>query len=65
MASSDMGLYVQRRNDGTIHSVQVRDPYGHTLAMDPDLYVARDVQPPLEQLPDIEDYLIGSLPDKP
>ena len=65
MASSYMGLYVQRLSDGTIRSVQVRNPYGHSFAMDPDLYLARDVQPPMEQLPDVEDYLIGALPDKP
>lgn len=56
MASSYKGLYVQRLSDGTIHSVQVVDTGGNSISLDPDAYIERNVQPPIGQLPDLEDY---------
>lgn len=54
--SSYTGLYVQRLSDGTIHSVQVADPFGNSIPLDPDVYIEREVKPPIEQLPDAADY---------
>lgn len=56
MASSYKGLYVQRLSDGTIHSVQVVDPGGNSIPLDPQTYIDRDVRPPIDELPDLEGY---------
>lgn len=56
MASSYKGLYVQRLSDGTIHSVQVVDTGGNSMPIAPEIYMQREVQPPLDQLPDLNDY---------
>lgn len=56
MVSSYKGLYVQRLNDGTIDSVQVVDPGGNSIPLDPQTYVNRQVEPPIEELPDLESY---------
>jgi hypothetical protein len=56
MSSSYTGLYVQRFSDGKIHSVQVVDTVGNSIPLDPDIYEGRDVKPPIDQLPDQEDY---------
>ena len=56
MASSYKGLYVQRLSDGTIHSVQVVDTGGNSIPLNPDIYIQRGVEPPIEQLPDIDEY---------
>jgi hypothetical protein len=56
MSSSYTGLYVQRLSDGTIHNVKVVDTAGHSIPLDPDTYTERDVKPPIDQLPDQEDY---------
>ena len=50
------GLYVQRLNSGAIHSVQVVDSANNSRPMDPHTYTARGIQPPIEQLPDMEHY---------
>ncbi len=49
--SSYTGLYVQRLNDGTVYSVQVTDPYGNELPLNPQDYIDRGIQPPIDQLP--------------
>lgn len=59
MASSYTGLYVQRLNDGAIHNVQVVDAGGHSIPLNPNEYIARGVQPPIDQLSDLEDYEKG------
>jgi hypothetical protein len=56
MASSYRGIYVQRYADGIIHNVQVEAP-GTFTPMDPTTYVRRGIQPPMDSLPDVEDYL--------
>lgn len=50
------GLYVQRLENGEIHGVQVVDPSGISLSLPPDIYVQRGIKPPIENLPDQEDY---------
>jgi len=56
MASSYKGLYVQRSSDGAILSVQVVDTGGNSLPLDPQSYIDREVEPPIEELPDLESY---------
>ncbi len=56
MSSSYKGLYVQRSSDRTFHSVQVVDTGGNSIPLDPDTYIQRDIKPPIDQLPDQEDY---------
>ena len=54
--SSYEGLYVQRLTDGTVHSVQVKDSAGNQLPLDPQEYIRRGIGPPLETLPDMQNY---------
>ena len=56
MASSYKGLYVQRYSNGQIHNVQVADQNGYSIPLNPDVYLERDVKPPMESLPDVEEY---------
>lgn len=53
--SSCKGIYVQRF-ESSIRSVRVEDPLGCPFSISPQLYVNREFQPPLEHLPDAEDY---------
>lgn len=59
MASSYRGLYVQRNSNGVIDSVQVVDTGGNSIPLPPDVYVDRGVKPPIDELPDLEDYKAG------
>lgn len=52
--SSYTGLYVQRLSNGKIDSVQVVDPFGNSRPLDPETYIERQIEPPIEQLPDID-----------
>ena len=54
--TSYTGIYVQRTTTGAIFSVQVRDSAGIELSLNPAEYERRGVQPPMDQLPDVEDY---------
>lgn len=54
--SSYTGLYVQLLNNGKIYSVQVVDPFGNSLPLDPETYIERQIKPSIEQLPDIDSY---------
>lgn len=54
--SNYTGLYVQRLSNGKIDSVQVADPYGNSLPLDPEIYIQRQVKPSIEQRPDIQKY---------
>jgi hypothetical protein len=54
--SSYKGIYVQRFDSGSIDSVQVEDPFGHRLPLDPHDYLSRGIQPPMEQLPNVKDF---------
>lgn len=42
------GLYVQRFEDGAIHSVQVKDSNGISIPLDPQIYIERGVKPQIE-----------------
>lgn len=54
--SSYTGLYVQRLNNGEIHSVQVTDPFDNLLTLEPAVYIQRQINPPIAQLPDVNDF---------
>jgi hypothetical protein len=54
--SSYTGLYVQRLSNGVIFGVQVLDTAGMENSLDPVVYQQRGIQPPIERLPDLEDY---------
>jgi hypothetical protein len=56
MRSTYQGLYVQRYDNGQIHNVQVTSPGGASIPLDPDDYVARGIEPPMEELPDAAEY---------
>lgn len=56
--SSYTGLYVQRLSNGEIASVQVVDPFGNSLSLEPEIYTERQIKPPIEQLPDMENYKV-------
>jgi hypothetical protein len=46
------GLYVQRLSDGSIFAVQVKDPHGNEISLEPDIYVQRGIKPSIDSLPD-------------
>lgn len=55
--TSYTGLYVQRLSTGQIHGVQVVDTAGSDYSIDPQTYISRGVQPPIEELPDLDMHL--------
>jgi hypothetical protein len=57
MPSFYQGIYVQRHPNGEIHSVQVVSPGGHSMAITPELYLTKEVEPPMDSLPGAEQYL--------
>jgi hypothetical protein len=57
MASFYQGIYVQRHRNGEIHNVQVLSPGGHSMAITPEVYLTKEVEPPMASLPDAEQYL--------
>lgn len=54
--SSYTGLYVQRLSNGEIHSVQVTDSFDNLLTLEPAVYIQRQINPPIAQLPDVNDF---------
>ncbi|ACX96486.1 hypothetical protein [Halothiobacillus neapolitanus] len=54
--SSYTGLYTQQLSNGTIYSVQVVDPGGNSLPLEPAVYVARQIKPLIDELPDVANY---------
>lgn len=54
--SSYTGLYVQRLKDGKIDSVQVVDPFGNSLSLEPETYIERQINPAINELPDTGNY---------
>lgn len=54
--SSYKGLYVQRLENGQVHSVQVEDTGGNSIPLDPNTYQERGISPPIDSLPDAQDY---------
>ena len=57
MTSLYRGIYVQRHRNGKIHNVQVVSPGGHSTAITPEMYLSKEVEPPMDSLPDAEQYL--------
>jgi len=57
MASLYRGIYVQRYRNGEVHNVQVVSPGGHSMAITPEMYLAKEIEPPMDSLPDAEQYL--------
>lgn len=56
MVSSYKGLYVECDSNGQIHNVQVADPNGNSIPLNPSIYLERDVKPPMDSLPDVVEY---------
>lgn len=54
--TSFTGLYVQRLSTGVICDVQVIDAAGNENSLAVDVYQKNGIQPPIEQLPDMEVY---------
>lgn len=55
--STTRGLYVQRYDgSGEIHSVQVRDSAGGEYPWEPQTYLNRGCEPPIESLPESSEY---------
>lgn len=54
--SSYTGLYVQRLESGEIHGVQVVDHFGNSLSLEPEIYIQRQINPPINTLPNIDEY---------
>jgi hypothetical protein len=52
MTTNYTGLFAQKLSDGSVISVQVEEPNGNSLTLDPADYVSRGIQPPIDQLPD-------------
>jgi hypothetical protein len=56
MATHYQGIYVQRNCNGEIGSVQVISPGGHSMAITPEMYLSKEVEPPIDSLPDAKEY---------
>jgi hypothetical protein len=57
MASFYQGIYVQRYRTGETHSVQGRFSRGpFKMAITPEMYLTKEVEPPMDSLPDAEQY---------
>jgi hypothetical protein len=56
VASSYRGVYVQRGSNGQIHNVQVVAPGGRSYPVTFFDYQAREIEPPVDRLPDAEEY---------
>jgi len=51
------GQYVQRLSNGKIDSVQVVDQFGNSLPLIAEIYIQRQIRPPIDQLPDTKDCI--------
>ena len=56
MTSSYRGVYVRRYSNGQIYNVQVATPQGNSSTVSPFDYHAREIEPPIDRLPDAEEY---------
>lgn len=54
------GLYVKRLSNGKIESVQIADQNGNSQRLDHEIYIQRQLKPPIEKLPDIKDYMAAA-----
>lgn len=59
MISVYTGLYVQRLENGEVHSVQVKDISGNSQSLPKDQYIQKNIQPAIEELPSEDDYHSG------
>ena len=50
------GVYVRRYSNGQIYNVQVATPQGNSSTVSLFDYHAREIEPPLERLPNAEEY---------
>ena len=50
--TSYIGVCVVRLSNGEIFNVQVKDPAGNGMVLTPQEYQHRQINPPLNQLPD-------------
>ena len=57
MTSSYRGVYVRRYSNGQIYNVQVATPQGNSSTVSLFDYHAREIEPPIDRLPDAEEYL--------
>ena len=58
------GQYVQRLSNGKIDSVQVVDQFGNSLPLIAEIYIQRQIRPPIDQLPDAKDCIPVSVAPK-
>ena len=56
MKSAYTGLYVQKFENGEIHTVQVFDTTGNSMPLDVDVYIEREIKPDIKSLPTQEEY---------
>jgi len=56
VTSSYRGVYVQRYRNGQIHKVQVATPDGCPIPLSLFDYQAREIEPPVDRLPDAQGY---------
>ena len=56
MKSAYTGLYVQKFENGEIHSVQVFDTTGNIMPLDVDVYIEREIKTDIKTLPTQEEY---------
>ena len=56
MKSVYTGLYVQKFENGEIHTVQVFDTTGNSMPLNVDVYIERNIKPEISSLPTQEEY---------
>ena len=56
MKSVYTGLYVQKFENGEIHTVQVFDATGNSMPLDVDVYIERNIKPEISSLPTQEEH---------
>ena len=56
MKSVYTGLYVQKFENGEIHTVQVFYTTGNSMPLDVDVYIEREIKPDIKTLPTQEEY---------
>ncbi len=61
MKSVYTGQYIQKFENGKIHSVQVFDTAGNSIPLDVEIYIQREIKPDIESLPTQEEYKKGKM----
>ena len=54
--TSYRGVFVRRYSNGQIYNVQVATPQGNSSTVSLFDYHAREIEPPIDRLPDAEEY---------